>query len=90
MLDWQPPNASWFVGGRLNASVNCIDRHVRGPRRNKAAIIWEGEPGDSHTLTYANLLARWDDPVLRAPDEQRGRLEAREARRSLLAVGLSR
>src|SRR3954464_3907249 len=54
-LDWQPPHAKWFVGGRLNASVNCIDRHVRGPRRNKAAIIWEGEPGDRRTLTYFDL-----------------------------------
>src|SRR6202008_411548 len=44
ILDWQPPHAKWFVGGQLNASVNCLDRHVRGPRRNKAAIIWEGEP----------------------------------------------
>ena len=55
VLDWQPPHAKWFVGGKLNASVNCIDRHVRGPRRNKAAIIWEGEPGDRRTLTYYDL-----------------------------------
>ena len=55
VLDWQPPNAKWFVGGTLNASVNCIDRHVRGPRRNKAALIWEGEPGDRRTLTYHDL-----------------------------------
>jgi acetyl-CoA synthetase len=55
VLDWQPPNAKWFVGGKINASVNCIDRHVRGPRRNKAAIIWEGEPGDRRTLTYFDL-----------------------------------
>ena len=55
VLDWQPPNARWFVGGKLNASVNCLDRHVRGPRRNKAAIIWEGEPGDQRTLTYHDL-----------------------------------
>ncbi|PYR33618.1 MAG: acetyl-coenzyme A synthetase, partial [Acidobacteria bacterium] len=44
VLDWQPPHAKWFVGGRINASVNCLDRHVRGARRNKAALIWEGEP----------------------------------------------
>ncbi|MEQ1869994.1 MAG: acetate--CoA ligase [Vicinamibacterales bacterium] len=56
VLDWQPPHAKWFVGGKLNASVNCIDRHVRGARRNKAAIIWEGEPGDRRTLTYHDLL----------------------------------
>ena len=55
ILDWQPPNAKWFVGGQLNASVNCLDRHVRGPRRNKAALIWEGEPGDVRTLTYFDL-----------------------------------
>src|SRR5688500_19214909 len=55
VLDWQPPHAKWFVGGTLNASVNCVDRHVRGPRRNKAALIWEGEPGDRRTLTYFDL-----------------------------------
>jgi acetyl-CoA synthetase len=56
VLDWKPPHAKWFVGGTLNASVNCVDRHVRGPRRNKAAIIWEGEPGDRRTLTYFDLF----------------------------------
>ena len=55
VLDWQPPHAKWFVGGQINASVNCLDRHVRGPRRNKAALIWEGEPGDRRTLTYFDL-----------------------------------
>ena len=55
VLDWQPPHAKWFVGGQLNVSVNCLDRHLRGPRRNKAAIIWEGEPGDRRTLTYFDL-----------------------------------
>ncbi len=55
VLDWQPPHAKWFVGGTLNASVNCVDRHVKGPRRNKAALIWEGEPGDRRTLTYFDL-----------------------------------
>src|SRR5215831_9119807 len=55
VLDWQPPHARWFVGGQLNACVNCVDRHARGPRRNKAAIIWEGEPGDRRTLTYFDL-----------------------------------
>jgi acetyl-CoA synthetase len=56
ILDWQPPHAKWFVGGKINASVNCLDRHVRGPRRNKAALIWEGEPGDRRTLTYFELF----------------------------------
>src|SRR3954451_12485339 len=55
VLDWQPPHAKWFVGGKLNASVNCVDRHIRGARRNKAAIIWEGEPGERRTLTYFDL-----------------------------------
>jgi acetyl-CoA synthetase len=55
VLEWTPPYAKWFVGGTLNASVNCLDRHVRGPRRNKAAFIWEGEPGDRRTLTYWDL-----------------------------------
>jgi acetyl-CoA synthetase len=55
ILEWNPPHAKWFVGGTLNASVNCIDRHIRGPRRNKAAIVWEGEPGDRRTLTYFDL-----------------------------------
>ena len=55
VLEWTPPHAKWFIGGRINASVNCLDRHVRTPRRNKAALIWEGEPGDRRTLTYWDL-----------------------------------
>ncbi len=55
VLDWKPPHARWFVGGKLNASVNCLDRHVRGWRRNKAAFIWEGEPGERRTMTYWEL-----------------------------------
>ena len=55
VLDWKPPYAKWFVGGQLNVAANCVDRHVRGPNRNKAAIIWEGEPGDKRTLTYWDL-----------------------------------
>ncbi|MBI5596615.1 MAG: acetate--CoA ligase [Elusimicrobia bacterium] len=54
-LDWKFPFAKWFVGGKLNASVNCLDRHLDGPRANKAALIWEGEPGDTRTLTYRQL-----------------------------------
>ena len=56
VLEWKPPWAKWFSDGALNASVNCVDRHARGPRRDRAAIIWEGEPGDTRTLTYAELL----------------------------------
>ena len=55
VLDWKLPHAQWFVGGKLNVSANCVDRHVRTARRNKAAIIWEGEPGDRRTLTYWDL-----------------------------------
>ncbi len=55
VLDWNFPLVKWFVGGELNASYNCIDRHLAGPRRNKAALIWEGEPGDSRVLTYQML-----------------------------------
>jgi acetyl-CoA synthetase len=55
VLDWKPPNVKWFVGGKLNASVNCVDRHARSARRNKAAIVWEGEPGERRTLTYWDL-----------------------------------
>ena len=55
VLEWTPPHARWFVGGKLNVSANCLDRHVRTARRNKAAIVWEGEPGDRRTLTYWDL-----------------------------------
>jgi len=55
VLEWNPPHAKWFVGGKINASVNCVDRHLVSARRNKAALIWEGEPGDARTLTYFDL-----------------------------------
>jgi acetyl-CoA synthetase len=55
VLDWQLPHAKWFVGGELNATESCLDQHLEGWRRNKAAIIWEGEPGDIRTLTYQQL-----------------------------------
>ncbi|MFN3680056.1 acetate--CoA ligase [Thermosynechococcus sp.] len=55
VLDWQPPNAKWFVNGKINITHNCLDRHLKTWRKNKAALIWEGEPGDSRTLTYAQL-----------------------------------
>ncbi|HLA40465.1 MAG TPA: acetate--CoA ligase, partial [Candidatus Glassbacteria bacterium] len=55
VLEWNPPYAKWFVGGKLNASYNCVDRHVKNGLRNKAAIIWEGEPGEKRTLTYWDL-----------------------------------
>lgn len=55
VLDWKAPYAKWFVGGKTNIAVNCVDRHVDEGRGNKAAIIWEGEPGDKRTLTYRQL-----------------------------------
>ncbi len=55
VLVWKRPFAKWFVGGTLNACFNCVDRHLDGPRRHKAAIIWEGEPGEVRTLTYQQL-----------------------------------
>ncbi len=55
VLSWTPPHARWFEGGQLNAAYNCLDRHLAGPRRNKAALVWEGEPGDQRVLTYWDL-----------------------------------
>ncbi len=56
VLEWEAPWAKWFVGGEINLSYNCLDRHAQTWRKNKAAILWEGEPGDSRTLTYLQLL----------------------------------
>lgn len=55
VLDWQPPFAKWFVGGKINISYNCLDRHLTTSRKDKTALVWEGEPGDSRTFTYAEL-----------------------------------
>jgi acetyl-CoA synthetase len=55
VLEWNLPHAQWFVGGQLNISYNCLDRHLPTWRRNKAALVWEGEPGDTRTLTYQQL-----------------------------------
>jgi acetyl-CoA synthetase len=55
VLEWNAPWAKWFVGGKLNVTYNCVDRHAHSARRNKAAIIWEGEPGDSRVLTFGML-----------------------------------
>jgi len=62
VLDWKPPHAKWFVGGKLNVSENCLDRHLGTARENKAALIFEGEPGDVRTITYRQLhfhVCRW-------------------------------
>jgi len=59
VLDWtNPPFAKWFVGGRINVSYNCLDRHVLAGRGDKVALLWEGEPGDKERITYAELLRR--------------------------------
>ncbi|MBX5496407.1 MAG: AMP-binding protein, partial [Bryobacteraceae bacterium] len=55
VFEWDPPFTKWFVGGKTNASFNCIDRHLSGPRKNKVAILWEGEPGDQRMITYQEL-----------------------------------
>lgn len=55
VLAWNPPFCRWFTGGKLNVAYNCIDRHLKTWRKTKAAIIWEGEPGDSRVLTYQDL-----------------------------------
>jgi acetyl-CoA synthetase len=56
VLNWQPPYAQWFVGGKINASYNCLDRHVRSGRKNKTALIWEAEDGQTQSYTYEDLL----------------------------------
>jgi acetyl-CoA synthetase len=55
VLEWNPPFAKWFVGAELNLSANCLDRHLTTWRRHKAALLWEGEPGETRTLTYLQL-----------------------------------
>ncbi len=55
VVEWKAPFAKWFAGGKINVSENCLDRHLASHRRNKAAIVWEGEPGEKRTLTYQQL-----------------------------------
>src|SRR6201996_8243030 len=55
VLDWQPPSARWFVSGKTNLCYNCVDRHALGGKKDKVAILWEGEPGETRTLTYGEL-----------------------------------
>ncbi|MBA3515137.1 MAG: acetate--CoA ligase [Pyrinomonadaceae bacterium] len=57
VLQWEPPHAQWFIGGKINISYNCLDRHLSNGRRQKTALIWEGEPGEQRTLTYEQLHA---------------------------------
>src|SRR5438477_599731 len=55
VLEWNPPFARWFAGAKTNISYNCLDRHLTTHRKNKAAILWEGEPGEQRTITYQQL-----------------------------------
>ncbi len=74
VLEWKPPHAKWFLGGKLNASANCLDRHVMAGRGNKVALIWEGEPGEVRRITYRELLGdvcRFAN-VLKSLDVKRG------------------
>src|SRR5699024_5016560 len=57
VLEWDAPHSKWFLDGKLNATYNCVDRHREGPRKNKAAIIWEGEEGNNKIYTY-DMLGR--------------------------------
>ncbi|MBC7324816.1 MAG: AMP-binding protein, partial [Moorella sp. (in: Bacteria)] len=74
VLEWEYPLAWWFNGGTLNVSFNCLDRHLETWRRNKAALIWEGEPGDSVVLTYRDLYREVNKfaSVLRSLGVRRG------------------
>ncbi len=77
VLKWEPPHAEWFVGGKTNVAYNCLDRHLQTWRRNKAAIIWEGEPGEQRTLTYGQLhreVARFANVLKRAGVEKGDRV----------------
>jgi acetyl-CoA synthetase len=77
VLKWEPPHAEWFVGGKINAAYNCLDRHLSTWRRNKAAIIWEGEPGEQRTLTYGQLhreVSRFANVLKRAGVEKGDRV----------------
>jgi acetyl-CoA synthetase len=74
VLEWEPPFAKWFVGGTLNVSVNCLDRHVAAGLGERVAFHWEGEPGDTRTITYAELLSETERfaNVLRSLGVRRG------------------
>lgn len=74
VLEWNPPYAKWFVGGKLNACYNCLDRHMQSATRDKVALIWEGERGEERTLTYAQLYQEVNQfsNVLKSLDIQKG------------------
>jgi hypothetical protein len=80
VLEWKDPFAKWFVGAKLNVSENCLDRHLGTPRQNKAAILWEGEPGEKRVLTYQQLhreVCRFAN-VLKAHKVKKGERVIRE------------
>src|SRR6266480_777041 len=77
VLQWKAPHAQWFLGGELNISYNCLDRHLSTWRRNKAALIWEGEPGDQRTFTFQQLhseVSRFANVLKRAGVEKGDRI----------------
>ncbi len=77
VLKWDPPHAQWFINGKTNLSYNCLDRHLNTWRRNKAALIWEGEPGDQRTLTYQQMhseVCRFANVLKRAGIEKGDRV----------------
>ncbi len=74
VLEWNLPSARWFIGGKLNVCYNCVDRHITTWRKNRAAIIWEGEPGDERVLTYQDLYREVNEfaAALRALGVEKG------------------
>ena len=84
ICEWELPYAKWFLGGQLNVSYNCLDRHVEAGRGDKVAFYWEGEPGDARVLTYADLL----DEVQRFANALKGLgVQQRRPRQHLPADG---
>src|SRR3989441_13277432 len=80
VLKWEPPHAEWFAGGKINITYNCLHRHLSTWRRNKAALIWEGEPGETRTLTYQQLhteVCRFANVLKRRSEERRVGKECR-------------
>ncbi len=71
VLEWNEPFAKWFVGGKTNVSYNCLDKHLGTSRQNKAAIIWEGEPGETRSLHVSNAAARGEQVRQRAEETRR-------------------
>jgi hypothetical protein len=78
VLEWNEPFAEWFVGGKINIAYNCLDRHLTSARRNKAAFIWEGEPGEIRTLTYQLGRRAGRDPYSHLPAASSRGLQIRE------------